>query len=774
MVQRFVKITDFGVYDLFEWGKVSGLQDFNDKNIIYGWNYSGKTTLSRIFKSLKDRKLHSDFENGKFKVKTEKGEFDSVSLDDFPYDIEVFNSEYIRENLRWEFDENINAISFEVGESVKVKEQIKECEERIKSINGDELLIGEKHKHLAVVQELNAFDDKFTKEAKRIKNDAFSSLIEFRKDHLRKVLTTVIGDLDSNIISSHEELARLAVAVKIEKANAPIDQVTFSSKYALIYKNSTTALRREPKKEEVIKCLETIDSFYWAKKGLELHDVGDTCKFCGSDLKSERIDKLIAYFSNEVGVLRQRIQEILLAIETELQVLDSINLPNSINDFNEGFKYLFEKAKAFFDDKREEYKKALFSIKDQLIIKQEMSLYTAVELAASSDIGSELTAMVDDINDIIKKNNLFVENFEKELEIERDKYKKHLVASYLRTENYSAVFKKAEHAQSEVAKLDDEVLGLKDKIQELEAEINKISLGCVELNSFIRTFLNRDDISIVVNDEKNGFNLKRGNVLAKNLSEGEKSAIAFSYFLVHLESLFKAGKLLDKIIFIDDPISSLDTNHIAKIYSIINSFFFRQGLDPADPNKVVNCFKQLFISTHNFEFFSFLKDSHRLKRKKKVIKDEKVTEIPSVEYYFVKKIGLTSSTLTPLPQSLRKYKSEYVLLFSQIFSFYAAGCDISSDHFILMPNAIRRFLEMYTLMKIPHIADELDNRLNELVGDAVQIKFLHHFSHFTSFEKILKYDDLIAILPDATNELISILERDPTHFQSLKRSINVN
>ncbi len=90
-----------------------------------------------------------------------------------------------------------------------------------------------------------------------------------------------------------------------------------------------------------------------------------------------------------------------------------------------------------------------------------------------------------------------------------------------------------------------------------------------------------------------------------------------------------------------------------------------------------------------------------------------------------------------------------------------------------MPNAIRRFLEVYTLMKLPHIADELDNRLNELVGDAMQIKFLHHFSHFTSFEKILKYDDLIAILPDATTELINLLEKDLSHYTSLKRAIGV-
>ncbi len=72
------------------------------------------------------------------------------------------------------------------------------------------------------------------------------------------------------------------------------------------------------------------------------------------------------------------------------------------------------------------------------------------------------------------------------------------------------------------------------------------------------------------------------------------------------------------IVFLDDPISSLDTNHISQVYSLINSYFFRKNVDPDKPAKVVNCFKQLFISTHNFEFFSILRDSTQLNKRKKI------------------------------------------------------------------------------------------------------------------------------------------------------------
>jgi len=51
------------------------------------------------------------------------------------------------------------------------------------------------------------------------------------------------------------------------------------------------------------------------------------------------------------------------------------------------------------------------------------------------------------------------------------------------------------------------------------------------------------------------FILLRKSIPARNLSEGEKTAIAFSYFLVELESL-GIQEMQKTIVFIDDPISS--------------------------------------------------------------------------------------------------------------------------------------------------------------------------------------------------------------------------
>ena len=50
MLKSIEKIKGLGVYQSYN--KPAGTQDFGIKNLIYGWNYSGKTTLSRLFAQL--------------------------------------------------------------------------------------------------------------------------------------------------------------------------------------------------------------------------------------------------------------------------------------------------------------------------------------------------------------------------------------------------------------------------------------------------------------------------------------------------------------------------------------------------------------------------------------------------------------------------------------------------------------------------------------------------------------------------------------------------
>ena len=109
-------------------------------------------------------------------------------------------------------------------------------------------------------------------------------------------------------------------------------------------------------------------------------------------------------------------------------------------------------------------------------------------------------------------------------------------------------------------------------IKSFNEQLSSTAKGQGELNDILEILLHRDDIKIEIREEK--FRLERSGHPAENLSEGEKSAIAFAYFLTELKALRKDDppKLPKTIIFIDDPISSLDSNHIFQVRSLLKDF----------------------------------------------------------------------------------------------------------------------------------------------------------------------------------------------------------
>ena len=73
---RLSRLKDHGIYRDLSWPH--DLQDFGRYNLIYGWNGTGKTTLSRLFRALELREVPTPGE-----VKVRIGD-DDVPGVDFP------------------------------------------------------------------------------------------------------------------------------------------------------------------------------------------------------------------------------------------------------------------------------------------------------------------------------------------------------------------------------------------------------------------------------------------------------------------------------------------------------------------------------------------------------------------------------------------------------------------------------------------------------------------------------------------------------------------
>ena len=774
MIKRIQSISGLGIFQNYR--RDNNLQEFAEKNLIYGWNYSGKTTLSRLFSFLEKKEIPEEFAGAQFDIKLYGNNIEPITQDNIgscPLQVKVFNSDFIINNLRYNSsDKKIEGIKFDVGENASLRETI---EANLSTIAEKSAFLDKNKENANKFLEFENF--KFTNIARYIKNDCFKSAIEFNKSHLKTVIAHLDKEkLDSYIITD-AALLKSTQNISIAQSNKdPIEiQIPISS-FNTIFEEFKRILSFAPNKTAEDTLLSHNTSIYaWVKDGLSIHNENDLkrCAFCNNLLSENRMAFLNEFFSNQAAILKGDIENLLAKIDLEKEaILTGPWRTISPNDFSEGLKDKWIEISSNYKRISDNYIDLLERLKTDLNEKSSSKLFLTVTIEDfDTSANEEKEEWLQSIADLIHSHNEAVEKFTTIREESRNKYKKHLVASFLKDEKYYEIER---HCQQEEIKNKEIQRLIKEKENENTfwlSQLKSITAGKARLNEFIKLFLNRDDIQIDTSEDEY-FILKRGDKIARNLSEGEKTAIAFAYFIVSLESIEKDGELGKYIIFIDDPISSLDANHIAQVSALINSFFFRKPSSATSSDKTICKVRQLFISTHNFEFLSFLRDANNLKRKRnniEYINDEHLSGYSCLRFFMIKRITDCCSAIVEMPKYLTMYKSEYVYLFSEIYSFYEAGCPEERNH--LMPNAIRRFLEMYTLTRLPGNSGEVDSRIREIVGDITELKILHQFSHFTSFERVTKHNELLLRLPEIMEDIFTLLSHDIQHYHSLLEAI---
>lgn len=165
---------------------------------------------------------------------------------------------------------------------------------------------------------------------------------------------------------------------------------------------------------------------------------------------------------------------------------------------------------------------------------------------------------------------------------------------------------------------------IKDIDGKIKAEASKYQAAEARIRELNTTTSNTDDaknnINAILNasgfhgfrlensEEPNTYILKRPGEVgpAKGLSEGETNYIAFLYFYQYvIGTNDKAGKQKEKIIVIDDPVSSMDssTMYMISMYvrHLIKIAYNRYDLDA--PDDAPSFIDQIFILTHNPYFF---------------------------------------------------------------------------------------------------------------------------------------------------------------------------
>lgn len=765
MITKIDTIKDFGIFKNFYWSSSPQIKDFNQLNLFYGWNYSGKTTLSRIFSSLRDKKIHESYSKGIFKIQTTDGSFETSNLELFPYDLLVFNSDYIKDNLNFSIHEDSlsesNTILFEVGDNAKYETKIIQLASQLELINGSETQIGSKSKFLKDVEAFENYDKpnsgKFTILAKEIKDEHFISLINFTKANLKPIVSNIKDKLNVHIIKDKKQLTSLSEIVKTSEPKSKLVDIKINLSFNEIIERTNLILNKIPEKKALNKILDNNPGAYsWVMKGQEFNQANKKCLFCGNVVSDDRIKYLNEYFNSQASDLKVKVEELKQIIIQEVNNVKNIILPSSSNDFNLGFINDYIILKKQYEKILLAYQKYLKDLLLKLDNKINKSLYLRMENAPIFKI-EVLLKSIEKLNELIIKNNDFSDGFNYRIEAERNKFKNHLIALFLKREKYSLKEKKYIRANIEIEKLNKKIESYEKEIKRYESIKESDTEGAEQYTYFIQSFLNRTDIEIKLDINTKKFVLLRNNENASNLSEGEKTAIAFSHFLVSIKALVSKGKFKDYIVFVDDPISSLDGNHIFQINSLLKeTFFFKDSNDELK----IKC-KQIFLSSHNFEFFNLLKELPINGKKES-------------RYFIERNILHNISEIKALPEIFDKYSSEYHYLFKEIYNFSKLRKPLKSEKLLLIPNVLRRFLEMYTLTKYPS-KDNVDKRADRVFTPEISkriCKPLHYFSHLDNIDRIGKQSEFMADIPVACKTLTNyIMRKDKLHYEALIKAV---
>lgn len=112
MIKKIKSINKLAVFNGFDWDTSAVEADgspmsFGKINIFYGRNYSGKTTLSRIFRAFETHELPDKYDLPEFSLALQDNTtLTHESISTHNMEIRVFNEDFVRANLRFLIDPN--------------------------------------------------------------------------------------------------------------------------------------------------------------------------------------------------------------------------------------------------------------------------------------------------------------------------------------------------------------------------------------------------------------------------------------------------------------------------------------------------------------------------------------------------------------------------------------------------------------------------------------------------------------------------------------------
>lgn len=416
-----ISIKKFGLFNNYVWDNHVGRDiSFSKLNILYGRNYSGKTTLARIFRCIEKEELHKNYLDAEFSITCYDGSLinNTNCLQSLKSSIRVYNSDFVRENLSWLHNEDGTIQPFTIlgSKNVELDNKIKAIEEVLGNLE-------EKKGLLFDFTEKNNLYDKKNRELTAKKNELENKLKAKANDEIKvnsnyfiptnKKKTYQINDIKNDIevvkntqpkyILNQSEINALKQTLS-EKQKIDINRLTESKpQFEKFYNNSSTLLSKKIlPSQPIAELLNDHLLQNWVRDGIDKHKgKRTTCGFCGSMLPQDLWQKLDQHFNKESEDLRTDIKRQINVLEHAKKSLSEF-ITLKKEDFYSDFQIQFIEWLIKWNLELLKYVENIEVLMNELKAR-ENDIFSPNQLPSINDASDNILALFKELNLVIDK-----------------------------------------------------------------------------------------------------------------------------------------------------------------------------------------------------------------------------------------------------------------------------------------------------------------------------------------------------------------------------------
>lgn len=647
-------------------------------NFIYGNNGTGKSTLSRAFLNIDDV-AYSDC--------TFEGDIIEERL--------VYNKNFIDDNFK--SDNDIPGI-FTLGkDDVEKQVELDEIQIRIDNNKQDKI----KNQHNVVITQGDIDESKqrfieFIWDKKNDKTDRISELYQSAFTGLHGSKQRFYNEYCKQVLSNKSELINIDELFKSAEVIFSEEQSELSKISALEirYDSDSTIFNKSiigKDDLEYAHLVEKLNIHTWVHEGyktIQENNLG-YCPFCRSELKEEITNYLSEYFNekfeNEIIELNKEIikykeyAENVIAYLQRLQTLDNKYIEKGV------VENILLKIRA----KNEENLKR--------ISEKEKAPSNKIELKSFENELVELSEQINIDNEKIEIHNNTIQKLaEKKERLVRNIWKVFLNATDTEYKRFSTELnklnKQLKGLQKSVEQKEKYIVRDQQTYEEIRGSIFGISSTVIAINNQLHLYgFKNFELKAAEDEGKYKIVRENGEDANKTLSEGEKTFITFLYYYHIVRSVENK-----KILFIDDPISSLDSTILYIVSTLVKDL-----IENSDKYKI----EQIFVSTHNTYFLK-----------------EVTYKINDCSYFIIRKNAKDGSYVKRYEKN--PITTSYEALWKELIEVKDSSANI-------IQNVMRRILENYFKFLGGIELDSLINYFGEDEKIIVSslIKWTHDGSH---------------------------------------------